>query len=32
MTAYDYIIAGSGLTGAILARELTDAGKKGSGS
>lgn len=28
MTAYDYIIAGSGLTGAILARELTDAGKK----
>lgn len=27
MNAYDYIIVGSGLTGAILARELHDAGK-----
>ena len=27
MTQYDYLIVGAGLTGAVMARELTDAGK-----
>ena len=28
METYDYLIVGAGLTGAVLARELTDAGKR----
>ena len=27
MTQYDYLIVGAGLTGAVCARQLTDAGK-----